>query len=75
METPQHRPLDEGVLELDFNSVGGKVTETRGCEEVMSSPPLWACKRKVSNRMSSGRFKHQVQVELDTLDFPANPEP
>lgn len=63
METPQHRPLDEGFLELDFNSVGGKVAETLstlGCEEVMSSPPLWACKRKVSNRMSSGGFKRQV---------------
>lgn len=69
------RPLDEGFLELDFNSAGRKVTDSLGCEEVMSSPPLWACKTKVSNRMSSGRFKQQVQVELDTLDIPANPEP
>lgn len=75
METPQSRPLDEGFLKLDFNSVEGKVTDSLGCEEVMSSPPLWACKRKVANRMSSGRFKHQVQVELDALDIPANPEP
>lgn len=75
METPPHRPLAEGFLELDFNSVGGKVTQTQGCEEVMHSPPLWVYKRKVSNRMSSGRLKHQVQVELDTLDIPANPEP
>lgn len=43
----------------------------------MSSSPLGAYKRRVPNRMSLERFKDQTQVELliDTLDVPANPEP